>query len=89
MSISRTASAELLAHLQLPVTTTCRLLKITTSAGDIFGLATLDRTITYDDGDGELDYIATNGFDPSTIAAQIGTTVANAVTMQLMHIRKL
>lgn len=76
--MSRTIPALLLAHLQLPVTTTTRLLKISLRNGFSYGLVMLDRNITYDDGDGELIYYATNGFDPSAISADIGYTVDNA-----------
>jgi uncharacterized phage protein (TIGR02218 family) len=76
----RTVPAALLAHLQGPVTTTTRLLKITLRSGFSYGLAMLDRDVAYDDGDGdgEIDYIATNGFDPSALSADIGFSVANA-----------
>jgi uncharacterized phage protein (TIGR02218 family) len=76
--MTRTIPALLLAHLQLPVTTTTRLLKISLQNGFSYGLAMLDRNVTYDDGDGELIYYATNGFDPSAISADIGYTVDNA-----------
>jgi uncharacterized phage protein (TIGR02218 family) len=76
--IARTIPADLLAHLQLPVTTTTRLLKISLKTGFEYGLAMLDRNIPYNDGDGELVYYGTNGFDPSTLAADIGYSVDNA-----------
>lgn len=78
--MSRTVPAELQAHLDQAATTTCRLLKIKTSTGTIFGLTTLDVDIPYDDdtGDGVVDYIATNGFDPSAIVSDTGLSVSNA-----------
>lgn len=76
--MSRTVPPALQAHLDQAATTTTRLLKVTLTNGFTYGLAMLDRTVPYDDGDGELDYIATNGFDSSTIAADLGYTVANA-----------
>lgn len=76
----RTVPAALQAHLNQVDTTTTRLLKITLKTGATYGLAMLDRNVTYDDGEyeGEIDYIATNGFDPSTISADIGYSVDNA-----------
>jgi uncharacterized phage protein (TIGR02218 family) len=70
----------LLEHLQQPVTTTTRLIKIKLRTGFAYGLCMLDRDIDYDDGtgDGEITYVATNGFDPSTFAADVGFSVSNA-----------
>jgi uncharacterized phage protein (TIGR02218 family) len=76
----RTVPAALQAHLDQVDTTTTRLLKITLKSGLTYGLAMLDRNVSYDDGEyeGEIDYIATNGFDASTISADIGYSVDNA-----------
>lgn len=75
----RTVPAALLAHLQQPVTTTCRLLKITLRDGvTAFGFTTLDRAVSYDDGGGLIEYVATNGFDPSTFSADSTYSVDNA-----------
>lgn len=65
-------------HLDQPATTTTRLLKVTLRSGFSYGLAMLDQNVRYDDGDGEIEYIATNGFDPSTLSADIGFSVDNA-----------
>lgn len=74
----RTIPPALLAHLQLPVTTTCRLLKITLKDGETsFGFATLDQAVVYDDGDGEVEYSATDGFDPSALTSDVSYSVAN------------
>jgi uncharacterized phage protein (TIGR02218 family) len=78
MSPQRAIPTLLLAHLQQTVTTTTRLLKITLKSGFSYGLAMIDRAITYDDGDGELTYYGVNGFDPSTISADIGYSVDNS-----------
>lgn len=80
MTTTRTIPPALLAHLQQPVTTTTRLLKIQLRNGFAYGLAMLDADVAYDDGEGtgEITYVATNGFDPSTIAADVGFSVANA-----------
>lgn len=82
----RTVPPLLKAHLNANPTTTCRLLKIKLKNGDsppgplFYGLTTLDRDVVYDDGsgDGEITYVATNGFDPSTMSADVGYTVPNA-----------
>jgi len=75
----RDVPALLLAHLQQPATTTCRLLKITLRDGTTsFGFTTLDQDVTYDDGDGEMVYTATNGFDPSAFAADSTYAIGNA-----------
>lgn len=80
MSAERTMSVALAAHLQKAATTTTRLLKITLPSGQIFGLSMLDRDIDYDDGtsDGEIRYVATNGFDISNVTAESAYTVGNA-----------
>lgn len=76
--MSRTVPAPLQTHLNGTSTTTTRIVKIILKSGVTYGLAMLDRTIAYDDGFGEIDYIATNGFDPSTLSADIGYSVDNA-----------
>lgn len=67
------------AHLDQPVTTTCRLLKITLRDGvTSFGFTTLDQPVVYDDGEGAITYTATNGFDPSAFASDSTYAIANA-----------
>lgn len=73
----RTVPAALQTHLDGAATTTTRLLKITTKAGDSFGLSMLPEDVAYDDGDGLLTYSASNGFDPSALANDLGFTVSN------------
>lgn len=79
----RNVPAALQAHLDQASTTTARLLKITLKTGEIYGLTTLDRDVTYDDGTDEITYLATNGFDPSTLSADIGYSVDNAESYAL------
>jgi uncharacterized phage protein (TIGR02218 family) len=67
-----------MAHLQQNATTTCRLLKIILKSGFVYGLATLDKDVAYDDGGGVVNYSATNGFDPSTFSTDTGYSVDNA-----------
>lgn len=81
----RTVPAPLQAHLNQASTSTTRLIKITLKNGDIYGLAMLDRDVVYDDGDGELVYSATNGFDPSTLSSDIAFAVDNSEAMALLE----
>lgn len=86
--MSRSASAELQAHLDSGMTTTCRLLKVR-SGGDnasVFGLTTLDTDVPYDngDGDGELVYYASRGFDPTAMRNSVGYGVDNAEAKALL-----
>lgn len=74
----RTVPAGLQDHLDEPANTTTRLLRIQLTDGTVYGLTSLDRDIEYDDGDGAVTYVATNGFDPSTFASDIGFSVDNA-----------
>jgi uncharacterized phage protein (TIGR02218 family) len=78
--MTRTVPPTLQAHLDGAATTTCRLLKFKTKSGAVFGLTTLDIDLEYDDGtgDGPITYVATNGFDPSAIAADLGYSVGNS-----------
>lgn len=72
-------------HLDKASTTTCRLLKISLRTGETFGITTLDEDVLYNDGEssGPVIYKATNGFDPSDIAADIGYSVDNAESYAL------
>ena len=70
----------LIAHLQQPVTTTCRLLKITLYDGRGYGLTTLDRDVVYMG----VTYSAANGLDPSVIASDSGFSVDNGEGYSLL-----
>lgn len=76
----RSTPPALLAHLQLPVTSTCRLLRITLKDGRAFGLTTLDRDVIYQG----VTYHAATGFDPSIIATDAGLSVDNAEAYALL-----
>lgn len=76
----KTIDATLLAHLALPVTTWCYLVKIECVgpfAGTVLGSTTLDRDVTYDDGAGSLVYGAENGFIPTLFQMTSGLAVDN------------
>lgn len=81
-----TVPAALQAHLDETATTTCRLLKIKTKLGVVFGLTSLDQDVPYDDlsGDGEINYVAANGFDPSAMASDVELSVGNAEAFALL-----
>lgn len=70
----RRIPALLLDHLQQPVTTVCRLLRLQLLDGRVFGMTTLDRDVTYQD----VVYRSVNGFDGSTIATNAGLSVDNS-----------
>lgn len=85
MSTTRSASAELLAHLVGPSTTTCKLLKIVLHPDDaerraVYGCAGLDIDVPYDDGsgDGEINYLASQAFNTSELQGAVGSAVDNA-----------
>lgn len=78
--MSRSIPSALQSHLNGPVTSTCRLLRITLKDGREFGLTTLDRNVTYD---GTV-YSAINGFDTSVIATDAGLSVDNAEASALL-----
>lgn len=80
MSAVRTVPVALQAHLDQASTTTTYLLKVKLKSGVVYGLSMLDRDIVYDDGtgDGEISYIATNGFNPSNFSSETGYAIANA-----------
>jgi len=76
----RRIPALLLDHLQQPVTTTCRLIKLQLLDGRVFGLTTLDRDVEYLG----VTYQAVNGFDPSSIATNSGLSVDNSEVNALL-----
>jgi uncharacterized phage protein (TIGR02218 family) len=83
----RTVHAALQTHLGQSVTTTCRLLKIQTKKGDLFGITTLDKSIEYDDGwrfDGPIVYVAANGFDPTDQSSDVSYSVGNSEATALL-----
>lgn len=76
--MTRVVPIEIQQHLDTSSTSTTRLLRVTLKTGFVYGLAMLDRDVVYDDGNGEITYVATNGFDSTTIASDTGYSVANA-----------
>ena len=70
----RNIPSRLQAHLDQDTTTTCRLLKISLTNGNSYGMTTLDRDVVYNG----VTYTAINGFDPSAISANTAYDVDNS-----------
>lgn len=64
-------------------TNTCWLLRITPRSGPVFGITDNNVDSVFDDGDGEVRYIAAYGYDASAIASTGGTGVDNAEAQAL------
>jgi uncharacterized phage protein (TIGR02218 family) len=82
--VSRTIPIALQAHLDQPVTTTCRLLRIALRDGRVFGVTSLDADVTYNDGRGAVTYSANQGVDVSAVSASSDMSVANAEAQSLL-----
>lgn len=82
--MSRTIPIALQAHLDQPVTTTCRLLRIALRDGRVFGVTSLDADVTYNDGRGAVTYSANQGVDVSAVSASADMSVANAEAQSLL-----
>lgn len=77
--MSRSIPIALAAHLAEPATTTCRLWRVAPAAGGTpFGLTSLDRDVTYDDGAGAITYKAKRGYTPYAIEATADLSVDNS-----------
>lgn len=72
--MSRRIPPDLFAHLQGPVTSVCRLLRITLVTGEVYGITAHDRDIWY----GGVRYVSANGFNASAIATNAGLSVDNS-----------
>jgi uncharacterized phage protein (TIGR02218 family) len=70
MTIGRTIDLSLVDHLGESGTTTCRLLRIAPVGVTPFGITSLDRDVSFDDGDGVIVYRARRGY---TASAQVGS----------------
>lgn len=73
-----------LARLQRPVTTLCRVLKISPLHADAFGITSLNRDIVFDDGDGSITYRAACGYTPSDVVTKTDMSVNNAQAASLV-----
>jgi len=78
--VSRQIPVALQSNLDNPVQYLTRCVRFRLKDGTVLGFAMWDRDITYDHGDGygPTVYSASQGIDPSTIAADVNYSVANA-----------
>lgn len=75
----KTIPIDLQAHKDLETTTLCRLLLIILKDGTTkIGFTSLDIDVAYNNGDGSVTYRSAQGFTPSRISSQAGTSVDNA-----------
>lgn len=74
----RVIDSALVSHLEGSATTTCRLFKVTAVDQSPFGLTSLDRDVTYDDGDGPLVYKAKRGYNAYSIETSADMSVDNS-----------
>lgn len=83
--MSRTIPIALQSHLDTGATTICGILRIESvrPGYGVIGLTDLDRNVIYDDGDGEVTYLAPVGFTASAYVATADFTVDNAETQSL------
>jgi uncharacterized phage protein (TIGR02218 family) len=83
--MSRTIPISLQAHLDTGATTTCGILRIepVRPGYSVIGLTDLDRNVDYDDGDGEVTYLAPVGFTASAYVATADFAVDNAESKSL------
>jgi uncharacterized phage protein (TIGR02218 family) len=77
-------SSALKLHKAGPSTTLCKLMRMERTDGLVLGFTDLDVNVTYDDGDGPVDYDASQGMLPSTIAMQGALSVENAEVVGLL-----
>lgn len=83
--MSRTIPIALQSHLDTGTTTICGILRIepVRPGYGVIGLTDLDRDVVYDDGDGEVTYLAPVGFTASAYVATADFAVDNAETKSL------
>lgn len=67
-----------------PVTTLCRLLKVSPIGQTPFGITSLNRDIVFDDGNGAITYRAACGYTPSDIVTKTDLSVNNSEADSLL-----
>lgn len=84
----RTIPIALANHIKGDSTTLCYVIKITPvqPGFDSFGITTLDRDLTYDDGTGSLLFSAAIGSEPSNLTSSADLSVSGGETKQLMPV---
>lgn len=77
---------QLKSHLQQDATTTCYLLRVdpTDPNATSYGVTSLDRPVTYDDGLSELIYSAAVGTQPTALQGDANLSVDNAEALSLL-----
>jgi len=76
--MSRKIPTQVQLNIDSNASTLTRLLRVILASGTTYGICMTNRDVVYDHGDGEVTYVAANGFDPSTIASDISYSVGNA-----------
>lgn len=81
----RTIPVNLQTHLDEPATTTCLLMRVETADGTVLGFAGLDRSVTYDDGQGSVTYSASQSADLSAFdfTAELGVDTSESHSLFL------
>lgn len=84
----RTIPSQLVSHLAGSSRTTCILVKVTPVQPGYapYGVTTLDRDVTYDDGNGELLYSAAIGAEPTTLETSTDLNVAGGESRSLVPV---
>lgn len=82
----RTIPIALQAHLDTGMTTVTHLIRIdpVTAGYDPVGVTLLDRDVVYDDGDGEITYLAAIGMIPASLDTSLDMTVDNTEIQSLV-----
>lgn len=80
----RNVPAAFLARARRPVTTFCRVLKISPLHAAPFGITSLNRDIEFDDGKGAITYTAACGYTPSDVVTKSDLSVNNAEAASLV-----
>lgn len=84
--MGRHISLELRSHLQSTMQTTCYLLKVIPRdpSYPAYGVTDLDRDVVYDDGGGEMTYLAAIGMQPAAILTGADLAVDNSELPSLL-----
>ena len=84
--MSRNVPTALAAHLAGPATTVCYLLKIVPETIGVapFGICTLDRDVTYDDGGGALIYYSSSGYTAFDVDTKTDMSVDSSEAQGLL-----
>lgn len=75
---------QLKQHKKEDSTTLTKILRFQSKAGKVIGFTTLDQDITYNDGRGEVVYLAPIGFQPATIYESLGFEVGSTDQQSLL-----